>query len=193
MSEQTPDVRWAPIEPKPKHTGRVWLIVGLVVAVVAVVGALLFFLLPRSEGPTPGQTGTPSPSTTSSPTSPPSGSPEPSNTPMDTPPPATDPTIETFRAQVGGWLGDAGQGLDIVAGSSGQDAISVIDTLQEDAQRLSDAQPPSSVGQQWRDGVSTYVQKLAELRTAVTADSGTTAAIAAARSAVASLNTLIGL
>jgi hypothetical protein len=189
MSEQTPELRWAPIEPKPKNKGRIWLIVGLVIAGLVIVGALLFFLLPRGEAPTPG--GSETPSATSSPSS--SASPEPSNTPIVTPPPATDPTIETFRAQVGGWLGDAGQGLDIVAASSGQEALSVIDTLQEDAQRLSDAQPPSSIGQQWRDGVSAYVQKLTELRTAVTGDSGTPAAIDAARSAAASLNALIGL
>lgn len=191
MSEQTPELRWAPIEPKPKNKGRVWLIVGLVIVALAIIGALLFFLLPRGESPAPGASETPSATSSPNPSS--SASPEPSITPIDTPPPATDPTIETFRAQVGGWLADAGQGLDIVAGSGGQDALSVIDTLQEDAQRLSDAQPPSSLAQQWRDGVSAYVQKLTELRTAVAADSGAPAAIDAARSAAANLNALVGL
>ncbi|MFJ6531868.1 hypothetical protein [Microbacterium sp. NPDC091662] len=191
MSEPTPELRWAPIEPKPKSKGRVWLIIALVMVGLAIVGALVFFLLLRGAGPTPGVSETPT--TTSGPTPTTSTTPEPSMTPSDTPPPATDPTIETFRAQVGGWLGDAGRGLDIVAGSGGQDALSVIDTLQEDAQRLSDAQPPSSIATQWRDGVSAYVQKLAELRTVVTADSGTSAAIDAARNAAANLNALTGL
>lgn len=191
MSEPSPELRWAPIEPKPRNRGRVWLIVGLAIAGLAILGALVFFLLPRGQDPAPGVSETPA--ATSSPTPTTSTMPDPSETPNDTPPPATDPTIETFRAQVGGWLGDAGQGLDIVAGSRGQDALSVIDTLQEDAQRLSDAQPPSSIAPQWREGVSAYVQKLAELRTAVTTDSGTSAAIDAARNAAADLNALTGL
>jgi hypothetical protein len=54
MSEQTPELRWAPIEPKPKSKGRIWLIVGLVIAGLVIIGALLFFLLPRDGAPAPG-------------------------------------------------------------------------------------------------------------------------------------------
>ncbi len=193
--EQQPDVRWAPIPPKPSNAKRVWLIVGLVVAALAIVGVLLFFLLPRGGAPDPGASGTPTPSSspTASPTPTSTPIPEPSITPIDTPPPVVDPSIEAFRGQVGGWLGDAGRGLDIVAGSAGQDAIPVIDTLQEDAQRLSEAQPPSSIATQWSDGVADYMRKLSTLRSAVNGGTGISAAIDSARGAVQSLTALVGL
>lgn len=193
--EQQPDVRWAPIPPKPSNAKRVWLIVGLVVAALAIVGVLLFFLLPRGDAPDPGASGTPTPSTspTSSPTPTSTPTPEPSITPIDTPPPVVDPSIEAFRGQVGGWLGDAGRGLDIVATSSGQDAVAVVDTLQEDAQRLSEAQPPSSIETQWRDGVDGYYRSLDALRTAVTNGSGVSTAIEKSRTALAALTSTVGL
>ncbi|KAB1886942.1 hypothetical protein F6W70_05855 [Microbacterium maritypicum] len=190
MSEQTPELRWAPIEPKPKNTGRVWLIIGISVAALAIVGALLFFLLPRGEEPAPAATSTPSPTTTSTPS--PSASASATPTPQVTPPAPVDPTVDAFREQVGGWLTDAPRGLDIVAGTAGDAALSVVSTLEEDARRLSDAQPPSSIAQQWRDGVDAYAKRLAELRTAITDGSDTAASIGTARAAVTDLQTLVG-
>ena len=193
MSEQQPDVQWAPIPPKPKNRGRVWLIVGLAVAALIIVAVLLFWLIPRGGGQ---PIGTPTPTASSSatqiPTPIPSSSPDPT-APAETPPPVPDPTIETFRAQVAPWLDDALTGLDIVSDAGGPDALGVLDTLQGDAQRLSDAQPPSSIDQQWRDGVSAYAQRLVELRSAVSAGSATGDAVEAARSEALELRTLVGL
>lgn len=189
MSEQTPELRWAPIEPKPRNRGRIWLIVGLVIAGLAIIGASLFFLLPRDGNPAPGVSGSPSPA--ASDTAPPPLSP--TQTPEMTPPAAVDPTIEVFRERVGGWLTDAPRGLTIVAGETGEAALAVVDTLEQDARRLSDAQPPSAIEQQWRDGVNTYSQHLAEVNAALTEGSDSAGAVAAARAAVQELQNLVGL
>lgn len=191
MSEPTPELRWAPVEPKPKNTGRVWLIIGIVVAALAIVGALLFFLLPRGEEPAPGASGSPSPTGTTAPSA--SPSPTETRTPQTTPPAPVDPTVDVFREQVGGWLTDAPRGLDIIAGATGDDALAVMDSLEQDARRLSDAQPPSSIAQQWRDGVDAYSKRLADLHAAITDGSDTAASIDAARAAVTDLQTLVGL
>ncbi len=198
MSEQQPEVRWAPLPSAPKRTGRTWLIVGSVVAALAIAGIVLFLLLPRdgdeTAGPTPSATPTSSisPSAVPSPTATtvPSDAPE---APQQTAPPATDNTIEVFRGQVSGWLNDAPRGLDIVEGASGQDALPVVDTLVQDAQRLSDAQAPSSISQAWRDGVASYGQRLTDLRSAITDSGDVAAAVDAARSAAQELRTLVGL
>ncbi|MCT1364500.1 hypothetical protein AB1285_09300 [Microbacterium sp. NRRL B-14842] len=199
MDEPQPEVRWAPLPPAPKRTGRVWLIVGLSVAALAIVGVLLFFLLPRDGGPEPAGSASPSPtaspSETSAPTptatSAPSATPDP--TPITTAPPVGDPTVEVFRDKVSGWLNSADRGLDIIAGASGQDALPVVDSLQQDAQRLGDALPPSSIQDPWRSGVETYAQRLAALRAAIESGSGVSGAIADARSAAADLRGLVGL
>lgn len=195
MSEQQPDVRWAPIPPRPSRRGRNWLIAGLVIAGLVIAAVLLFFLLPREGSPEPGASGTPSPSAspTGAATLEPTPSATPTTDPVVTPPPAPDPSVETFRGQVSGWLGDASRGLDIVANNPGQDALPVLDTLQEDAQRLSDAPAPSSVSTEWFDAVSAYSQRLGELRTAVSSGSDSTAAVEAARMAVQDLNAIVGL
>lgn len=200
MSEQQPEVRWAPLPPAPKRTGRTWLIVGLIVAAVVIAGIVLALLLPRGGDPTtaPTPSGTPSPSASATATVAPSPSAtvEPTEQPEEPPttaPPATDNTIEVFRGQVSGWLNDAPRGLDIVAGASGQDALPVVDTLQQDAQRLSDAQPPSSISQAWRDGVAAYAERLVALRSAITGSGDVDAAVSAARTAAQDLRTLVGL
>ena len=172
-----------------------WLIVGLSVAALAIVGILLFFLLPRDGGPEP--VGSTSPSPTATPSETPTATPAPTTTPEPTPittaPPIGDPTIEVFRDKVSGWLNSADRGLDIVAGASGQDALPVVDSLQEDAQRLGDALPPSSIQDSWRSGVETYAQRLTALRAAVEDGSGASAAIDSARAAAADLRSLVGL
>ncbi|WP_314646532.1 hypothetical protein [uncultured Microbacterium sp.] len=201
MSEQ-PDVRWAPMEPKPRDRRRVWLVVALVAAALVVAGILLIVFLPRGDAAEPGSTPSPSASSSSAqpgsspsplPSGAPSASPEPSTPSAESPPVPEAPSIEAFRTQVSGWLTDAPRGLDIIAGSSGQDALPVLDTLQEDAQRLSDAQPPTAIDPQWRDAVSGYAQRLADLRTALTGGSASADAVDAARSSVQELRTLVGL
>ncbi|WP_336501010.1 hypothetical protein [Microbacterium paraoxydans] len=197
MDEPQPEVRWAPLPPAPKRTGRVWLIVGLSVAALAIVGLLLFFLLPRGGAPEPVEsasaspTATPSETPTPAPT--PTGSATPEPTPITTAPPVGDPTVEVFRDKVSGWLNSADRGLDIIAGASGQDALPVVDSLQQDAQRLGDALPPSSIQDSWRSGVETYAQRLVALRAAIESGSGVSGAIGSARSAAADLRDLVGL
>jgi len=194
MSENTqPDLQWGPLEQKPRGRGRVWLIVGLVVAALVIVGVLLFFLLPRGGEPLPDASGTPSPSATGTPAPSQEPSEEPTTPPVTTAPEPVDPTIEAFRGQVEAWLSDGARGLDIVAASTGQDALAAVTILQEDAQRLSGALPPSSIADTWRERAEEYGQKLAELRTAVSNQSDTAAPIDAARAALTSLSELVGM
>lgn len=197
MSEEPqPELRWAPIPPKPSRKGRVWLIVGLIAAAVLIASVVLFFVLNQDGRPDAGETASPTPSTSSSETPTPSSTPSPDDdptTPPVTAPPVVDPDLGTFRDQVSVWLESAPTGLDIVSRSSGQEALQVIDTLQEDAQRLSDAQPPSSIEEKWHSGVTAYAEKLAGLRTAVSNGSGVQEAVDAARTAAKNLNSTVGL
>lgn len=202
--EPQPDLRWAPLEPKPRNRGRIWLIVGLVVAALVIVGVLLFFLLPRGESPTPGASGSPSPSASpsaspsvspsSAPTQtevpPPTAAPEPT-TPITTPPPAADPSVDAFRGQVQGWLDDALTGLQIASETGGQDAASVIESLQADAQRLGETAPPASIESAWGAALNDYIQTLSALHSDVA--SGAPATVDGARSAVNQLRGIVGL
>lgn len=202
--EPQPDLRWAPLEPKPRNRGRIWLIVGLVVAALVIVGVLLFFLLPRGESPTPGASGSPSPSASpsaspsvspsSSPTQtevpPPTAAPEPT-TPITTPPPAADPSVDAFRGQVQGWLDDALTGLQIASETGGQDAASVIESLQADAQRLGETAPPASIESAWGAALNDYIQTLSALHSDVA--SGAPATVDGARSAMNQLRGIVGL
>ncbi|MFJ4997524.1 hypothetical protein ACIP5T_05190 [Microbacterium sp. NPDC088619] len=205
--EPQPDLRWAPLEPKPRNRGRVWLIVGLVVAALVIVGVLLFVLLPRGESPTPGASGSPSPSASASASASPSSSPSPSptpaqtetppptaapepSTPVTTPPPVADPSVDAFREQVRGWLDDALTGLQIASETSGQDATAVIESLQADAQRLGEIAPPGSIESAWGAAVDDYNQKLSALRSEATAG---TPSVDSARAAVNELRAVVGL
>lgn len=184
--QQQPDVRWAPLEPKPKNTGRVWLIVGLVIAALVVVGVLLFFLLPRDGAPEPGASGTPTPSETS---------PEPELTapPVTEAPEPVEPSLEEFQGRVGFWLEDASRGLDIVSTNTGQDAVAVVETLQGDAQRLSESQPPASVSDEWQKASAAYGASLDELHTVASAGTDTADAVEEARTRLQELSAVIGL
>lgn len=197
MSDPQPDVRWAPIPPKPNNRGRVWLIVGLSVLAIAIVAALLFFLLPRGEEPDPGSTLTPTPSASASPsetaTTPPSTGPEPTSEPVETPPPPADPTIDAFRAQVEEWLGSAVTGLDIVSATSGQEALTVLDSLDQDAQRLATSAAPASIQEDWSSRVDDYIERLSALREDVAAGGSTDSSVDAARSSLQDLRSLVGL
>lgn len=198
MSEQPPELRWAPNEPKPRNRGRLWLIVGLVVAALVIAGVLLFLLFPRGGSPEPTASASPTPSATTPPATPatPSAEPEPTavpTAPVVTPPPVVDPTVEAFRDQVAPRLNDALRGLDIVAGASGQDAVSVVDTLRADVQQLSETPPPSSIQAQWLESLSAYSDRLAELHSAVSAGSETAGAVDEARSAAQNVRSVVGL
>ena len=209
--EPQPELRWAPLPPKPSNRGRIWLIVGLSVAALLVAAVLLLFLLPRGGDPEPSASGTPSPSAsptasatptetpsatpspTETATTEPTPAPDPSMTPITTPPPQVDPSIGVFRDTVQGWLDDALTGLDIVAESSGQDAVDVVDTLQNDAQRLSEAVPPASIDSDWHATVGAYAQALSDLRSAVAAGGDASGATSSALSAADAVRDVVGL
>lgn len=209
--EQQPELRWAPLPPKPSNRGRIWLIVGLTVAALVVAAVLLLFLLPRGDAAEPGASGSPSPSPsataspTASATATPSPSPSPSETetaaptpdptmtPITTPPPPADPSVGVFRDSVQGWLDDALTGLDIVSGTSGQDAVDVVDTLQNDAQRLSESAPPASIESDWHAAVAAYAQALSDLRSAAEAGGDSSGAASSALSAAEGVRSVVGL
>ncbi|MFJ4044822.1 hypothetical protein ACIPV2_03635 [Microbacterium sp. NPDC089987] len=205
MSEQQPEYVWAHPEEKPKR-GRTWLIVGLAIAAV-VIAALVFWLFLRPGAPladatptasasaSPSTSGTPSASASATPSdeppAEPSAEPEPSMTPVDTAPPVADPSVKQFRGQVEGWLDDALTGLSIVEASSGQDAVAVVDNLQDDAQRLAEVAAPSSIASDWQDGLRTYSERLISLRAA--AAKGSSVSVDTSRTAVKTLRQLVGL
>lgn len=191
MSEQ--QYLWAPTPDKPKR-GRVWLIVMLAVLALVIVGVLLWtFLRPATPAaePTPSTSSTPAASASPTPTASPTSEPLPTQAPVTSPPPPQAPDLGAFRDQVGGWLDDALTGLDIVSRASGQDAVDVISTLQEDAQRLAGTAPPSSISTKWSDGVADYSRRLSDLSKA--ASSGSTLSVDAARASVTNLRALAGM
>lgn len=189
--EQQPEAVWAFPE-KKNNKRRIWLIVILSVVAVAIVAALLFFFLPRGGEPE----ATPSPTTSESATPTPTATPEPTPTAPDdptTPPPAPDPDLDTFAAQVQPRLDDASTGLQMVAGMSGQEAVQVVDQLQQDATRLSDSAAPSAIAEKWVTVVSDYGTKLSTLRTAYENGSAPKAALDAATAALKEVRALVGL
>lgn len=200
MSEQQPELQWAPIPPKPSNRGRIWLIVGLIVAFLVIVGVLLFFLFPRGTAPTPDPTGSSTPSATPSssaspgptPTSTSTSTPDPAPTQVPSPPPPTDPDVAAFRDQMSPLLDDAATGLGFVADAGSSDEVaSIVEQLQIDAQRMSEAIPPASIDAKWRDAVSAYGGRLDELRAAGTG-SGSGSALDAARRSLDALRGVLG-
>ena len=190
MSEQ--QYLWAPTPDKPKR-GRVWLIVLLAVVALAIVGVLLWaFLRPGAPvaEPTPSTSASPTASVSPTPSTSSTSEPTPTQAPVTSPPPPQAPDMGAFREQVGGWLDDALAGLDIVSQSSGQDAQAVIANLQDDAQRLAEALPPSSISTKWSDGVADYSRLLSDLSKA--ASGGSTPSVDAARASVTNLRALAG-
>lgn len=198
MSEQQPELRWAPIPPKPKNRGRIWLIIGLIVAVLAIAGALLFFLLPRDGAPDPDASASPTPTATRTATPTPTATPSPTptptpSTPVATEPPVVDPSVDMFRDQVGGRLNDATRGLELAASADGADAVPVIESLRLDAQLLSDAQAPTSISDAWYGSVNAYSASLSTLLGAANSGSGFDAALADSQAALQALRAVVGL
>lgn len=193
-----PELRWAPMDPPPRNRGRVWLIVGLVVAALVVVGVLLFFLLPRDGATDPESSASPSPSASTSPSPSPTMTttaspeePEPSMTPITTPPPPADPEVATFRAQMQEQLDVASTRIDLAAQSSGQEATDLVNLLRADAQRLADTPPPSSIATAWSDAVTAYGARLDEWYSAAAANTDTTGAARSTRDALAAVRDVI--
>lgn len=104
-----------------------------------------------------------------------------------------DPSLPAFRAQVQGWLDDSLTGLDIVSETSGQDAVSVVDSLQADAQRLAESAAPASIEAGWNDGVGAYQQALTDLRSSAAGGAPASDVLTRARQAAEDLRTLVEL
>jgi hypothetical protein len=201
--EQQPRAEWIFPEQKKSNKGRIWLIVGLSVLALAIVGTLLFFLVPRDGGPVPTPSPTDSASATPTPSATPTATPTPTPTPtptaapsqepQTTPPPVPDPDIPTFAAQVQPLLDDGNRGLGMLSDLSGQDAVLVLDTLQQDTERLSDAAAPSSIASEWQSAVSDYAARLGALREAFENGSETQAPMNEASAALQGVRSLVGL
>ena len=197
MSDQKPEAVWVfPEEPK-KRGGRIALIIGLVVAALVVAGVVALFLIPRGDG-TPTPTASPSASRTAAPT--PAPSPTATTVPSDlptapatTPPPVPDPSVDAFRGQVQPRLDDASTGLELVQSQSGDAAVQVVDSLQNDAQNLAGQPAPSAIATQWGEAVNTYAAKLQSLRSAYSGGSDPSGALEDAKAALAQLRSLVGL
>lgn len=203
MTEPQPEYVWAfPPDERPNRR-RLWLIVGLAVAAVAIAAAL-FFLFFRPGSPVAEPTPSPSSSPTSSPTA--TSSPTPTATASPTPaasasaeptaapePPApVDPDLETFRGKVGPILSDADRGLSIAAESDSVEAAQTIDLLVQDAGRLADSVPPDSIAGRWFSAVDAYAGNLQALRSAYERGESGDRESDAARDALDRVNELIG-
>lgn len=200
-NEQRPNVQWEFPPEKPKR-GRAWLIAVLVVTALLVAAAIVFFLLPRDGSPTPGTSTSPSPaaSTSAKPTS----SPQPTNTataipsaepsaPETVAPEPVDPDVETFRGIVGPRLDDALTGLSMIEETSGQDAVSIVNQLQQDLQLLSDTVAPNSIQAEWRAALTAYGESLANLRAAAEAGEDLASEISDSTREVNFLRSLVGM
>ncbi|GEK84960.1 hypothetical protein [Microbacterium aerolatum] len=194
--EQQPRPEWIFPEEKKSNKGRIWLIVGLSALALAIIGVLLFFLIPRDGEPAP--TTSPSASATTTPTSTPSptatatSAPTPTTEPAPTQPPVPDPDLDTFRGQVQPRLDDATRGLQLVKDNMDLGA-QIVDSLQNDAAALSDTPAPSSISDDWSDAVSQYASKLGELRAAYDNGTDLQAPLDAAGSALQKVRALVGL
>lgn len=175
----------------PSNRGRIGLIIGLMVVLVVIVVVFLFLLLPRATAPTPGATSTATPSST--PTSIPTPTPTPpSPSPVASPPPPSEPDLVLFRDRMTPLLDDAATGLGFVAESgTPEDVAAIVEQLQIDAQRMSEAIPPSSLAVSWPEAVSAYGSRLDALR-AAGAGSESAAALEAARERLEDLRNLLG-
>ncbi|MCK2036335.1 hypothetical protein KZC51_09310 [Microbacterium sp. SSW1-49] len=195
MSEQQPELRWAPIPPPPKRRGRIWLIVGLSVLAAAIVVTLLVVFLPRggSPEPTASPTDSASPSPSASASATPSPEPTPTRTPEVSPPPVGDPDLATFTGLVQPRLDDAVTGLGFLPGMAGQEAAQIVDQLQQDAERLADSVAPSSIASEWSTAVADYASKLVALRAAIDNASSTSAQLDAATRSLQVVRGLVGL
>lgn len=192
--EHQPEAVWVFPE-KKSNKGRIWLIVGLAVLAVVIVGVLLFFLLPRDSEPVPTPSPTDSAAATPSPSPTVTQTPVPTEAPVEesTPPPVPDPDLSTFTGQVQPWLDDAVTGLGFVADMNGQEAVQVIDSLQQDAERLSDAAAPSSIASEWQSAVAEYASKLSAVRGAFEDGAAPQSAIDGATASLQELRDLVGL
>lgn len=197
--EQQPRPEWIFPEEKKSNKGRTWLIVGLSVLALAIIGVLLFFLIPRESEPTPtvspsatATAATPSPTSTPSQTPTATSAPTPTTEPAPTQPPAPDPDLDTFRVQVQPRLDDATRGLQLVKENMDLGA-QIVDSLQNDAAALSDTPAPRSISDEWSEAVGEYASTLADLRAAYDDGADPKVPLDAVDSALHGVRTVVGL
>lgn len=203
MTEPQPEYVWAYSDEKPRR-GRVWLIIGLSVAAIAIAAAVFgLFFRPGAPGaepsatpsssatasatPTATATVTPTPTPSSSPT--PTSSPEPE--PTQAPPAPSDPGVAVFREKVTPTLDAAATGLGYARDESSEAAMQDIMLLQDDAERLNETVPPASIAARWRDALSTYAKSLEALRAAYESGGDASREDAAASDALSGLRATI--
>lgn len=189
--EQQPRAQWIFSEQKKSNKRRTWLIVGLSVLVVAIIGIVLLIVIPRNDEAAP-HTSESTPPPTPSMTSTTEPEPDPSLTPMTTPPPAPDPDLSTFTIQVQPRLDDAVRGLNLLADNMDVGA-QIIDSLQQDAEVLSDSMAPRSISDDWSAKVGEYSGRLGELRSTIDGGDGSYSALNAATVSLHELRLLVGL
>lgn len=198
--ERQPEYIWD-FGRRRRHPGRVWLIVGLTAAAIAIAAALfMMFGLPHMTGgslsrPVPTSSEVPSaapavtpsatPTQTSPATPPPTHTPEPAPAPPS--PAPADPGLADFRNKVAPVLEAAKTGLAYAREEGGMAAMQDVMLVQQDAERLTESVAPSSVAQRWADAVEDYARTLEALRSAY--ERGQDAA-SADRAATAALNRL---
>lgn len=181
MSEdRAPDAHRAAASEGTPGRGRIWLIVGLVIAIVAVAAVVLLFVLPRSGDTAPTQSPTPAVST-------PTGSAEPSPSPSDDPSPTPQPTeLEPAAQRIDDQLGEALADLDAISDSPADVSLGIVDELQDAAQRLSDSLPGAGIEDAY-DELQAYSAALTDVRSALADGGSVTAALETARSALSEL------
>ncbi len=209
--------QWVYVSTPKKRTGRVVLIVALIVLVVAGLVSLIAWQMVTAANearPTPSASATSSPTATSTPTASPTTTPTASASATPTPSPTSSaapepsaPTAPTepanpepnepsgsFDEGVRNRLNDASTGMEVAAMVSGRDLIDqVVNPLTIDAQNLADHPVPAAAAAQWRATTSAYLAALGDLRTAAESGGDTAAAIDAARTQVDALRSLAGM
>ena len=201
MSDQQPEYVWVFPPEKKRNTGRIWLIVGLSVAAAVIAVLAVWFFLGRgpadpSSSPSPtasaSATASPSPSATPSASPTPDVSAAPSPTDAPNPPAPSDPSVSTFRNEVGPILDAASTGLGYARDEGGQAAMQDIMLLQDDAARLNEKVAPSSIASQWSQALGAYARSLEPLRLAYERGTDASAQEKAASTALNDLNTVLG-
>lgn len=207
MSEPQPEYVWVFPPERRRNTGRIWLIIGLSVAAIAIAAvAVWFFFRPGSAttdpspSPTTSVSASPSPApsptagstATPTPTPSPGTSSPPSATDGPTPPRPSDPTLAAFRQEVEPVLDSAETGLRYAREDGGMSAMQDVMLLQDDANRLSEKVAPASIASRWSSALSAYSRSLEPLRAAYERGEDASAEDAAASTALARLNDVIG-
>ncbi|WP_045258970.1 hypothetical protein [Microbacterium hydrocarbonoxydans] len=180
MSDEQPELRWAPIPPGPRRGARVWLVVGLALGVAIVVAVLLAFLLPRGGPAAPESTATPAPVSSTAPATP---SAAPSSQPTPSPSPSE---LTPAKQAVDDRLLSALSDLESIETTSPDLALSIVAELQDQAQRISDSLPGAGVTDAHAE-VEAYSSSLDDLVESLQSGTDVSARAETARNAIADL------